>query len=127
MSTNMSTNKFKKEIINKLEYLYNNGILIVIDNTNTRFTINNVINIYVKKMKLKYSNLGEIYLKNMVKDIENIINNLNIKSTYDTIEFVNNIINYCNNSLHFKYKKFEREPTLPDYTISEIREIAKQL
>ena len=127
MSTNMSTNNFKKEVINKLQYLYTYGIVIVIDNTNTTFTINTVINIYVKKMKLKYSNLGEIYLKNMVKDIENIINNLNIKSTYDTIEFVNNIINYCNNSLHFKYKKFEREPTLPDYTISEIREIAKQL
>ena len=126
----MSTNKFKKEVINKLEYLYNNGITIVgIDNTNanTTFTINKVINIYVKKMKLKYSNLGELYLKNMIKDIENIINNLDIKSTYDTIEFVNNIINYCNNSLHFTYKKIEKEPNLPDYTISEIREIAKHL
>ena len=127
MSTNMSTNNFKKEVINKLQYLYTYGIVIVIDNTNTTFTINTVINIYVKKMKLKYSNLGEIYLKNMLKDIETIINNLNIESTYDTIEFVNNIINYCNNSLYFTYKKIEIEPNLPDYTISEIREIAKQL
>ena len=60
----------------------------------------------------------------MVKNIENIINNLNIKSNYDNLEYVNNVLNYCIKSIDYKHKKINILPMLPDYTIDEIRDMA---
>jgi hypothetical protein len=63
----------------------------------------------------------------MVKDVENIINNLTIKSNYDNIEFVNSILHYCIKSIDYTHKKINNLPNLPDYTISEIKDMAKSL
>ena len=112
---------FKTEVVNKLEDIYNNGFSI----DDKTYTINKVITIYVKNMKLKFNSLGSTYLTNMVKDIENIINNLTIKSNYDNLEFVNNILNYCIKMLHYKHKKNSVEPTIPDYTLAEIKDMSK--
>ena len=50
---------------------------------------------------------------------------LDENSPYDNLEFVNTIINYCIKTLNFKYKKNDREPMVPDYTIDEIRDMVK--
>ena len=116
----MNNTNFKRDVLKKLEHLYNNGFNI----GSINYTINKVINIYVKIMKSKVESLGQKYTNNMIKDIENIINNLDEHSPYDNLEFVNTIINYCIKTLHFKYKKNNIEPMLPDYTIDEIRDMA---
>ena len=100
---NTST-KFKIDVITKLEQLYNYGLSI----DNTTYTINKVITIYVKSMKLKFQNLGSTYSNSMVTNIETIINNITKDSQYDTIEFVNSILNYCINTLYLSYKKINR-------------------
>lgn len=112
---------FKTEVINKLDDIYKNGLYI----DDTKYTINKVITLYVKNMKIKFNSLGLSYLHNMVQDIENIINNLNIKSNYDNLEYVNNVLNYCIKNIHYKHKKISIEPTIPDYTLAEIKEMAK--
>ena len=78
-------------------------------------------------MKEKFKSLGESYLSNMVKDVENIINNLTIKSNYDNIEFVNSILHYCIKNIDYTHKKINNLPNLPDYTIDEIRDMTKSL
>ena len=78
-------------------------------------------------MKEKFKSLGPTYLSNMVKDVETIINNLTIKSKYDNIEFVNSILHYCIKNIDYKHKKITIMPNLPDYTISEIKDMAKSL
>ena len=117
----MNNNNFKLDVLKKLEHLYNYGFRI----EEHDYTINKVINIYVKIMKSKFAYLGTTYINNMIKDIENIINNLDENSPYDNLEFVNTIINYCIKTLNFKYKQNDREPMVPDYTIDEIRDMAK--
>lgn len=119
---NTST-KFKLDVINKLDQLYNYGLTI----DNTTYTINKIITIYVKSMKLKFQNLGSTYCNTMVKHIETIINNSTKDSQYDTIEFINSILNYCINTLYFYNKKINREPPLPDYTMDEIKDMANTL
>ena len=114
---------FKTDVINKLEDIYKNGISI----DDKEYNINKVINIYVKNMKTKFNSLGTTYLTNMVKDIENIINNLTIKSNYDNLEYVNNVLNYSIKMLHYKNKKTSVEPTIPDYTLAEIKDMGKNL
>ena len=126
MSKKTNTQKktdFKTEVIHKLEELYINGILI----DDKKYTINKIISMYIKNMKEKFKSLGPTYLMNMVKDVENIINNLTIKSNYDNIEFVNSILQYCIKSIEYIHKKINNLPTLPDYTIDEIRDMTKNL
>ena len=114
---------FKTDVINKLEDIYKNGISI----DDKEYNINKVINIYVKNMKVKFTYLGPTYLTNMINDIENIINNLTIKSNYDNIEFVNSILHYCIKNIDYTHKKINNLPNLPDYTIDEIRDMTKSL
>ena len=114
---------FKTDVINKLEDLYENGLYI----DDKKYSINKIITIYIKNMKEKFKSLGQTYLNNMVKDVENIINNLSLKSNYDNIEFVNSILQYCIKSLDYTHKKINILPHLPDYTIDEIRDMTKSL
>jgi len=114
---------FKTDVINKLEDLYTNGLYI----DDKKYSINKIITIYIKNMKEKFKSLGQTYLNNMVKDVENIINNLSLKSNYDNIEFVNSILQYCIKSIDYTHKKINILPHLPDYTIDEIRDMTKSL
>ena len=126
MSKKTNTQKksdFKTDVIHKLEDLYENGLYI----DDKKYTINKIISIYIKNMKDKFKSLGPTYLINMVKDVENIINNLSIKSNYDNIEFVNSILHYCIKSIDYTHKKINILPNLPDYTIDEIRDMTKNL
>ena len=120
---NKQKTDFKTDVINKLEDLYTNGLYI----DDKKYTINKIINIYIKNMKEKFKSLGSTYLMNMVKDVENIINNLSLKSNYDNIEFVNSILQYCIKHIDYTHKKISILPNLPDYTIDEIRDMTKSL
>ena len=111
---------FKTSVLNKLENIYINGITI----DDKKYAINKVVMIYIKNMKLKFNYLGTTYINNMVNNVENIINNLNMKSGYDNLEYVNNILNYCIKSIDYMHKKINVLPTMPDYTIDEIRDMA---
>ena len=51
----MSNNNFKLDVLKKLDHLYNYGFSIEGNN----YTINKVINIYVKMMKSKVDSLGK--------------------------------------------------------------------
>lgn len=113
---------FKTSVLNHLENLYLNGFMI----DNKKYKINKIITFYIKQMKLKFNYLGTVYINNMIKDVETIINNLNIESKYDNLEYVNNILNYCIKHIYYLHKKNSVEPSLPDYTIDEIRDLAKQ-
>lgn len=123
MNMSMNKLKFTKDVINKLEDIYINGIYI----DENKYSINKIISIYIKNMKETNKSLGKTYLINMVKDVENIINNLTIKSNYDKIEFVNSILQYCIKSIYYIHKKITIMPNLPDYTISEIKDMANNL
>ena len=123
MNMSMNKLKFTKDVINKLEDIYINGIYI----DEKHYSINKIISIYIKNMKETNKSLGKTYLINMVKDVENIINNLTIKSNYDKIEFVNSILQYCIKSIYYIHKKITIMPNLPDYTISEIKDMANNL
>ena len=106
-------NDFKTQVVNRLEEIYVNSIYI----DDKKYSINKIISIYIKNMKEKFKYLGSTYLINMVKDVENIINNLNINSNYDNIEFVNSILHYCIKSIDYKHNKISIISNLPDYTI----------
>ena len=121
--SSMNKKNFTLNVLNKLEDIYINGIY----SDEKHYSINKIITIYIKNMKEKFKSLGTTYLSNMVKDVETIINNLTIKSNYDNIEFVNSILNYCIKSIDYKHKKITIMPNLPDYTISEIKDMAKSL
>ena len=123
MNMSMNKLKFTKDVINKLEDIYINGIYI----DENHYSINKIISIYIKNIKETNKSLGKTYLINMVKDVENIINNLTIKSNYDKIEFVNSILQYCIKSIYYIHKKITIMPNLPDYTISEIKDMANNL
>ena len=123
MNMSMNKLKFTKDVINKLEDIYINGIYI----DENKYFKNKIISIYIKNMKETNKSLGKTYLINMVKDVENIINNLTIKSNYDKIEFVNSILQYCIKSIYYIHKKITIMPNLPDYTISEIKDMANNL
>ena len=114
---------FKTDVVNKLEDLYINGITI----DDKKYTINKIISIYIKNMKEKFKSLGSTYLINMVKDVENIINNLNLESKYDNLEFVNSILHYCIKSIDYTHKKITIEPIIPDYTLAEIKDMGGHL
>jgi hypothetical protein len=121
--SSVTKKNFTINVLNKLEDIYINGIY----SDEKHYSINKIITIYIKNMKEKFKSLGPTYLINMVKDVENIINNLTIKSNYDNIEFVNSILHYCIKSIDYTHKKINNLPNLPDYTISEIKDMAKSL
>jgi len=117
----MATSRdFKTTVLNKLESIYINGIIV----DDKIYKINKIIMIYIKNMKVKFNYLGTTYINNMVNNVENIINNLNMKSRYDNLEYVNNILNYCIKSIDYNHKKTNILPTMPDYTIDEIKDMA---
>ena len=89
------------------------------------YMISDVIDFYVKNMKIKFSNMGEKYITDMIKNINIIINNVSRYSKYDVLEYVNSIIQYFFKNLAFKFNLTKKEPLLPDYTLPEINDLAK--
>ena len=82
-------------------------------------------------MQNKYNHIGTNYVNKMTTNIQTIFTKIFEKNktelTYDTLEFVNNIIDWYFKCLAFKYNLTKIQPQLPDYIISEINDIAKSM
>ena len=90
------------------------------------YKLNDITELYINDITTKFTNMGASYIKNMSTNIEIICNNVSRDSSYDTLDFVNSIIEYFFKNLAYKYKLTKKIPNLPDYTIAEIKEIAEQ-
>ena len=91
------------------------------------YMLKDVIAIYIDKMKVKHSNMGEKYITDMIANINNIFYNASRYSKYDILEFINLVINYVFKLISYKYTKLKIEPTLPDYTLPEIKDMSKEI
>lgn len=118
----VSRYKFADEVLEK------RNILATIGKSYRRkiYKLNDITELYINNMTTKFTNMGTTYIKNMSTNIEIICNNVSRESSYDTLDFVNSIIEYFFKNLANKYKLTKKIPNLPDYTIAEIKEIAEQ-
>ena len=92
------------------------------------YKLEGILLFYIDQMRAKFSNMGEKYITNMIIDVENIFKNVSSTSQYDTLEFVNTVIEYCFKTIAYKYTKKEKPyPQLPDYTLAEIKDLAKSI
>jgi hypothetical protein len=87
----------------------------------------NIIDYYKTIMIMKYSKLGKYYLDDMEKNINKIFMNVSSDSSYEIIEFVNLVIKYYFKCVAFKYNLTKDEPQVPDYILSEIKDMASQI
>ena len=119
----VSRYKFADEVLEK------RNILATIGKSYRRkiYKLNDITELYITNMGAKFINMGASYIKNMSTNIEIICNNVSRDSSYDTLDFVNSIIDYFFKNLANKYKLTKKIPNLPDYTIAEIKEIAEQI
>ena len=88
------------------------------------YKINDILQIYIDDMITKWLHMGEKYVRDMINNIKQIFINISLHSKYDKLEFVNSIITYSFKKISYKYTKLKKIPTLPDYTISEIKDLA---
>lgn len=91
------------------------------------YNFNDIINYFIDNMKIKNKNLGDKYINDMVININNIFENVSRQSKYDVLEFVKLVIQYGYKMISYKYTKNKIEPTLPDYTVAEIKEMKQIL
>ena len=91
------------------------------------YNINDVTRYFIENMKIKNANLGAKYIDDMIINIETIIKNVSRESKYDTLEFIHSIIKYGFKMMSYKYTKNKIEPTLPDYTLAEIKDAAFEI
>lgn len=119
----VSRYKFADEVLEK------RNILATIGKSYRRkiYKLNDITELYINNMTTKFTNMGTTYIKNMSTNIEIICNNVSRESSYDTLDFVNSIIEYFFKNLANKYKLTKKIPNLPDYTIAEIKEIAEHV
>ena len=119
----VSKYKFADEVLEK------RNILVTIGKSYRRkiYKLNDITDLYISDMTNKFTNMGSSYIKNMSSNVETICNNVSRDSSYDTLDFVNSVIDYFFKNIAYKYKLTKKIPTLPDYTIAEIKEIAEQL
>jgi hypothetical protein len=119
----VSKYKFADEVLEK------RNILATIGKSYRRkiYKLNDIVELYITNMGCKFINFGATYIKNMSSNVELICNNVSRESSYDTLDFVNSIIDYFFKNLAYKYKLTKKMPNLPDYTIAEIKEIAEQI
>jgi len=118
----VSKYKFADEVLEK------RNILATIGKSYRRkiYKLNDITELYITNMGCKFINFGATYIKNMSSNVETICNNVSRDSSYDTLDFINSIIEYFFKTLAYKYKLTKKIPNLPDYTIAEIKEIAEQ-
>ena len=91
------------------------------------YKINDIINYFIDNMKIKNKNLGDKYITDMINNVNKIFENVSRQSKYDVLEFVSLVIKYGYKMIACKYTKKKIEPTLPDYTLAEIKDLQNQL
>ena len=132
---NKNYSKYAETVMSKVEILSTTGKFY----KRKIYKINKILEIYIENMKIKYSNMGDQYLLEMINNINTIFKYVSRYTNYDTLEFVDLVIIYTFKIIDYninenKVKKVSNVsnvsnvntiPTLPDYTISEIKEFSK--
>ena len=124
----MSNNKtFAEKVLDKINLLNTTGK----NYRRTNHKLDQIVKYYIENMQNKYNHIGTNYVNKMTTNIQTIFTKIFEKNktelTYDTLEFVNNIIDWYFKCLAFKYNLTKIQPQLPDYIISEINDIAKSM
>jgi len=95
-----------------------------------RHTLENVLNSYITQMNEKHAMLGSIILERMAIHIVHIFKQVNSKTPYEVLDFINTIIKWYFRTLIKRRNKITLaiEPvSLPDYTIPEIKELYESM
>jgi hypothetical protein len=79
---------------------------------------------YLIEVVKQNQHLGENYLSKLREYITNIFTNINHTASYDAFQYVNDVITWYFKSLAFFYKLTKKEPGMPDYILSEIKDIS---
>jgi hypothetical protein len=124
----MSNNKtFADKVLEKIIMLNTTGK----NYRRTNHKLDQIVKYYIETMQHKYTHIGSNYTSKMTTNIQIIFTKIFEKDktelTYDTLEFVNNIIDWYFKCLAFKYNLTKIQPQIPDYIISEINDIANSI
>lgn len=120
------TSTKKNRMLNLINLLQTDGYYSNI--TQTNHTLGDVATSYILAMRQKYSTLGKHYLDTMEKNIDTIAGNVGINSNFDTIEYMYKVIVwYFNNIAFTQQNTTEKPPQLPDYILSEIKEMSQSI
>ena len=118
---------FAEKVLDKINLLNTTGK----NYRRTNHKLDQIVKYYIENMQNKYNHIGTNYVNKMTTNIQTIFTKIFEKNktelTYDTLEFVNNIIDWYFKCLAFKYNLTKIQPQLPDYIISEINDIAKSM
>jgi len=122
-----SNQTFAEKVLDKINLLNTTGK----NYRRVNHKLVDIIQYYIENMQNKYNHIGTNYVNKMTTNIQTIFTKIFEKNktelTYDTLEFVNNIIDWYFKCLAFKYNLIKIQPQLPDYIISEINDIAKSM
>ena len=116
-----NTLAYKESVIEKIELLSTYGRLY----RKKIYKLTDILKIYIDQIKLQFANLGDKYIADTIFNIYTIFINATKYSAYDLLEFVNFVIVYGYKMIAFKYTKNHSPPKIPDYTIAEINDLAK--
>lgn len=67
------------------------------------------------------------YIPKLTTYLTTIFTHISETSPYDAHQFIQDIINWYFKSLAYQYKITKKEPTLPDYILAEIKDIANSI
>jgi hypothetical protein len=122
-----SNQTFAEKVLDKINLLNTTGK----NYRRVNHKLLDIIQYYIEHMQKKYNHIGTNYVNKMTTNIQTIFTKIFEKNktelTYDTLEFVNNIIDWYFKCLAFKYNLTKIQPQIPDYIISEINDIAKSM
>ena len=122
-----SNQTFAEKVLEKINLLNTTGK----NYRRTNHKLDQIVKYYIEHMQKKYNHIGTNYVNKMTTNIQTIFTKIFEKNktelTYDTLEFVNNIIDWYFKCLAFKYNLTKIQPQIPDYIISEINDIAKSM
>jgi hypothetical protein len=114
--------EFRNKVLETISNLQGTGHLF----NRKRHTLENVLNLYITQMNEQHALLGSIILERMAIHIVHIFKQVNSKTPYEVLDFINTIIKWYFKTLIKRRNKITLaiEPvSLPDYTIPEIKEL----
>lgn len=120
------TSTKKNKMLNLINILQTDGYYSNI--TQTTHTLSDVASSYIQAMHQKNSTLGHHYLDNMANNIDTIARNVGINSNFDIIEYMYKVIVWYFNCIAYTQQNTTKKPPqLPDYILSEIKEMAQSI
>ena len=79
---------------------------------------------YLIEVVKQNQHLGANYQAKLQEYIKNIFANIHPAASYDAFQYINDVITWYFKSLAFFYKLTKKEPGMPDYILSEIKDIS---